>query len=500
VYLKGDMYAIKHLIFQQQRLQGNSDEQYASARTRWPLLTMFGVLTCDRHFTIADGVQDVHIVGLSLVNGLAHDGLGIVAEGGGCVLMGQNASLSLLNVTFQNCHANYDGSMEPTSSGRGGAVFVGALSTLVVKDSVIRDCSSGRHGGGLYSDTHSHLEMLGVVFQSLAAGVCVDRPEVCISIDWIDEYGDDCDFYAANPMWCGGDSNVMCCACRPPPCEPTGGGGAYFAASDVSATISNSAFLDCSSNHGAAMMLSGAVSLFLQDVSMSRNYAHGNGGALNAANGGNTISIYGGSVIDNFAGWEGGGFYVFNSNIDATNLPVIGNNAYKGGGIYLDYATLTLSGSSILDNMADFGGGVAGERDSSVTLQGASACSGNTAVVEGGGLFLRLSSSLTALTSHINGNRASGVGGGMTVYESSVMLVDSSVSGNTASFVGGGGFLLSSALVAFSCLIDDNTAANGGGLFTVDSSLMLRQVQDPFCCQNLDVDDWSILENEDDDL
>jgi len=373
-------------------------------------------------------------------------------------------------------------------------VFVGALSTLVVQDSVISDCSSGRHGGGIYSDTHSHLEMLGVVFQSLTAGICVDRPEVCISIDWIDEYGDDCDAYTANPMLCGlGDSNVMCCACRPPPppkaCEPTGGGGAYFAASDVSATISNSAFLDCSSNHGAAMMLSGDVSLFLLDVSMHRNYAHGNGGALNAANGGNAISIYGGTVIDNSAGGEGGGFYVFNSSIDATNLPVIGNNAHKGGGIYLDYATLTLSGSSILDNMALFGGGVAGERDSSVTLQGASACSGNTAVTEGGGLFLRLSSSLTALTSHINGNRAM-VGGGMMVYESSVMLVDSSVSSNTAPIGGGGGVLSSSALVAFSCSIDDNTAASGGGLVvSFSSSLMLRQVQVRiFCCQNLDVD------------
>ena len=155
------------------------------------------------------------------------------------MFVGQNASLSLFNFTLQNCHANYNESLEPESSGRGGAVFVGAWSTLVVKDSVITECSSGRDGGGLYSNTHSHLEMLGVVFQSVAAIICPDPQEACISIDaWTDDWGYGCDVYAANaanPQWCDYmESSVKCCACGGGvPSKPTGFGGTYFAANHV---------------------------------------------------------------------------------------------------------------------------------------------------------------------------------------------------------------------------------------------------------------------------
>ena len=71
---------------------------------------------------------------------------------------------------------------------------------------------------------------------------------------------------------------------------------------NVSATISNSAFLDCSSTHGVAMMLNGDVSLLLLNVSIHRNQAKGSGGALGAAKEGSTISIHGGTVVNNSAG------------------------------------------------------------------------------------------------------------------------------------------------------------------------------------------------------
>ena len=55
-----------------------------------------------RHFVLADGVTDVRIVGLSLVNGLANDG---DDASGGCVFMGTDTSLHLLDITFRNCSA-----------------------------------------------------------------------------------------------------------------------------------------------------------------------------------------------------------------------------------------------------------------------------------------------------------------------------------------------------------------------------------------------------------
>jgi len=359
-----------------------------------------------RHFTIADHVHDVQIIGLSLVHGLARDGLGSDADGGGCVLMGQDASLSLSEVTLQHCNAPQN-----SESGRGGAIFVGARSTLSVKESTIADCSSGQNGGGIYSDKHSHLEMFGVVLETLSTGTCPCVSTCpCISNAWVDSYGDDCKAYAKHPSWCGfGESDRNCCACgggrrATQFCEPTGAGGAYFAASHVSITmqsvefrfctaalmaggaylehnvvanISDSAFLDCVSTDGGAMMLNGNVSLRLTNISMHRNRAsssngRGHGGALKAAVGGNTISIHNGTVVDNFAGKDGAGFHLTSSILDATHLSVNGNTATEfGGAAYLETSsTLTVSSSSMDDNMAGGnGGGVWAHESSTVILQ-----------------------------------------------------------------------------------------------------------------------------------
>ena len=58
-----------------------------------------------RHFTVAEGVTNVRIQGLILVNGLANDGNNVADASGGCLLMQQDAGLHILNVEFRNCSA-----------------------------------------------------------------------------------------------------------------------------------------------------------------------------------------------------------------------------------------------------------------------------------------------------------------------------------------------------------------------------------------------------------
>ena len=58
-----------------------------------------------RHFTVAEGVTNVRIKGLILVNGLANDGNNVADASGGCLLMQQDAGLHILNVEFRNCSA-----------------------------------------------------------------------------------------------------------------------------------------------------------------------------------------------------------------------------------------------------------------------------------------------------------------------------------------------------------------------------------------------------------
>ena len=82
----------------------------------------------------------MHFEALSLVNGRAFGDTVSAPAGGGCVLMGQNASLTLLNVRIRNCQAQ----------GRGGAISVGSGSTLVIKNTVISGNNAGLDGGGIY--------------------------------------------------------------------------------------------------------------------------------------------------------------------------------------------------------------------------------------------------------------------------------------------------------------------------------------------------------------
>ncbi|MGB1595937.1 MAG: hypothetical protein ACPIOQ_24460, partial [Promethearchaeia archaeon] len=82
------------------------------------------------------------------------------ADHGGCVSVGKNASLSLVNVSLLNC----------TAGNRGGAVFVGKDSQLTVRGAIISDCRAGLDGGGIYLGSGASLAMSESVLQNTSAG------------------------------------------------------------------------------------------------------------------------------------------------------------------------------------------------------------------------------------------------------------------------------------------------------------------------------------------
>ena len=79
---------------------------------------------------------------------------------GGCVSVGKNATLSLVNVSLLNC----------TAGNRGGAVFVGKDSQLTVRGAIISDCRAGLDGGGIYLGSGASLAMSESVLQNTSAG------------------------------------------------------------------------------------------------------------------------------------------------------------------------------------------------------------------------------------------------------------------------------------------------------------------------------------------
>jgi len=301
----------------------------------------------------------------------------------------------------------------------------------------------------MYSDERSHLDLSGVVFLEMSSGSCPDPEIVCVSNVWADSWGDDCEAYAANPGWCGTEeSNDNCCVCGggqlTNSCEPSGTGGGFYAARQVtvvmkavefqgcssaiaggavylntnsSANISASTIRDCGAMDGGGLHLNGDVTLNLNNVTMERNAAFGSrGGALNAAGalGRNTIEAHGGKFVNNSA--------------------------------------------------KEFGGMACLWPASAFVMDGDAVVQYNSVGDQGAGFYLRQSSSLTVTSISVENNLAGQDGGGMSLHsDSSLVLIQTSVSHNEALDDAGAIILRRSSLIASKCVFDHNKAADSGG-------------------------------------
>ena len=119
-----------------------------------------------------------------------------------------------------------------------------------------------------------------------------------------------------------------------------------------------------------------------------------------------------------------------------------GNGLY--GGVYADGGTFTMDGGTI---------------------------SGNTAAVNGGGVFIDKYAAFTMGNGTISGNTAN-YGGGVFVNDSEFTMNDGTISGNTAAS-GGGVNVDSSTFTMNSGTISGNTAADGGGVFVFDGTFTM---------------------------
>ena len=237
-----------------------------------------------------------------------------------------------------------------------------------------------------------------------------------------------------------------------------------------------------------------------------------NGNTVNKFSGGGiynagTLAVTFSSISGNSATGannDGGGIYNAGSlTIDRSS--VSGNTATdrNAGGIFnLNTASLTLNHSSISHNSGSDGGGIGNFGSAiltdswvsdntgggiyvfrgSVTLNGSSSVSGNTALV-GGGIY-NISGSVTLNdSSSVSGNTAL-VGGGIFNSNGSVTLNDySSIRGNASTNdgssvlygdAGGGGIFSAGSMTLNGSSISYNTSAagsHGGGIYSVSGTL-----------------------------
>jgi CSLREA domain-containing protein len=300
-----------------------------------------------------------------------------------------------------------------------------------------------------------------------------------------------------------------------------GSGLALFNAGSLS-TVDGCAFADNHSQRGGGIGAASALSI--TDSSFTGNSADG-GGALYVFGGtttvsgtvfeGNTSSNTGGaiwntntlvmtdsSLVDNHADNEGGAIVNAFHSGTLDDVTIVGNSAPTGGGLYNDRAALVVRRSRLLANSAtQRGGGVYasgfGDPLPSVEIDD-SVFDGNTAAIQGGGLFTFGTDSLMGDT--FTGNEAGtvgspppGTGDGDAIYSifdfddhaAVLSITNSTISGNGTQLLQGtgGGLHNANGNVAIrSSAIDGNAgnsqAGSGGSMYNDVSSAGSVTVKD----------------------
>jgi len=163
----------------------------------------------------------------------------------------------------------------------------------------------------------------------------------------------------------------------------------------------------------AAALGAGTISVFASDV--SDNLATGSGGAIWCEEcGGVFITLS--RVIENVAGALGGAVHVFGAPVNTWTSYLSRNNADAGGAIYANFGPVTVRDSELADNEADSGAGGAIFAAGDLNIQ-RSTLAGNTAAFEGGAVYMVGDGFLASANSTYSGNEAL-IGGALTLATS----------------------------------------------------------------------------------
>lgn len=162
------------------------------------------------------------------------------------------------------------------------------------------------------------------------------------------------------------------------------------------------------------------------------------GGAV-CAREGTRLELVGVTVESNGAAY-GGGLYVHGDAVLQSSTVKDNRATSSSGGIALDGGTLSLVDSTIEANAAagSVAGGIGASRDATIALE-RSAIVGNTAAVDGGGIFVT-GGTLTARNATISGNEATaGRGGGLGIEGTTAARLNNVTVTRNKSTIGPGG-------------------------------------------------------------
>jgi hypothetical protein len=280
------------------------------------------------------------------------------------------------------------------------------------------------------------------------------------------------------------------------PDGPNASGGGIRDQGSASLTLNNMVLLNNAAvADGGGLAMENAVSapwtLTLNATQVLNNHAGDAGGGIESDGSGKVLVKNGSLIQGNSALNQGGGLYLDaigteSANLTMTNTLVTNNAATgagtgTGGGISnAGNGIVSITGSTIANNLsASTGGGYSDVNGLGNLVLSNSLFAGNSAVGNGGGLFV--TGSREAITSSAIQNNHSGVlGGGLFAGGVLVYVLDSTFSGNTSSGSGGAIELetsgagsnasaITNTTIAYNRALNNGGGANGGG---VDASAL----------------------------
>ncbi len=180
-----------------------------------------------------------------------------------------------------------------------------------------------------------------------------------------------------------------------------GKGGGIYVRNEGTIMLMNTAaiYYENRAYNGAGIYANNATVTMQGTATLSDNIASNNGGAVYLTNN-STLTLNGGGRI----GQEG--------------VIEIANEALRGAGVYAIDSTVNCSGGIVVNNIAALGGGGVYADNSTVNVSGNAAVYNNTATT--GGAFYLNGSTLEALNVTFRDNQATGDGGAIAAYDSSL--------------------------------------------------------------------------------
>ena len=426
-----------------------------------------GGLYLDASDAVADGIELYNNVaagghggGIDLSNGSSLDAVNFVfsgnlatEDGGGLhVHSDSTATLSTGRLALNNADSDFD------SVGDGGAIFSEGDLTL---DLVRMFSNDAVNGGALWLSgadlTAVDTSAFDNVAQNSGGGIHAESGTIAMETSRV-----------FNNEAFGGD-----------------GGGVWLSGVDYSMRQGKVLRNEASISNGGGIYAINTSTVLLSDVELRRGVANADGGSIYADSSNVTLED-GTRIRDSIAGGSGGGVYIVDADFVTTDVDPVdpmdnetvrlfSNSAVfgNGGGLFSQDGRVQLEGIKVGENIAQNGGGVYFDGSFSgfnfdLTTQDASFF-GNSALTNGGGLFLASGTIATIQDTFIGKNDADNGAGLFSFID--VSIADSLVSKNVAATEGGGIWLEAAVLTSTDNVYRENEAnAEGGAIFLTGGS------------------------------